>query len=49
MTQKRSLEALVIQLSAAQSGKEILEAFGSLKFQSDQAQMMLNEYQVRVG
>ncbi len=46
---KRSLEALVIQLAAAQSEKEILEAFGSLKFQGDQAQMLLNEYQVRVG
>ena len=45
---KRSLEALVIQLAAAQSEKEILEAFGSLKFQGDQAQMLLNEYQVRV-
>ena len=43
---KRSLEALVIQLAAAQSEKEILEAFGSLKFQGDQAQMLLNEYQV---
>ena len=46
---KKYLEALVIQLVAAQSEKEIFEAFISLKFQGNHAQILLDEYQVRIG
>jgi hypothetical protein len=46
---KKSLEALVFQLAAAQSEKKILEALDLVKFHGDQAQRLLDEYQARVG